>query len=845
MASLFAKEPTIGFFYDKNPSRQMIQQFDYLVVDPNIIHSIWVFRDSKKLLARVKFNNPKIFKRIQALSKQGYRNFFLDFSLNDEKPKKVKTILQKIRSLYPKAFIMTNGSFNILPTLCENSDALVKASLFSQMSHFGSYKTVSKEDRETLHKQFQKAKKCNLQTVSVEFTDENNQEIIHKLSKDVQALGHTPFISDNAFLSRGHGVEETITRDVLCLYDSTNKSNPDFEDSDTHLMTSMPIEYLGYIPRVRDINSGLPKVDKTHYQAVLIWIDQSKRYNGNFYTWIKSIKDRGIPILFMRNFGFEPTKERLAHFGISFKNSSDSLYSIKKITDLNEAMNYEFETLVPDGTLLIHAKESQALYKIQHANGDYSTPLAYTKWGGFAYNQSLISGYENDNLWTANPFIFLNKALQLPFIPVPDVTTENGKRILFTHIDGDGFIEPVRFKKDTYSAEHIYNTLLQKYPFPHSISIIQGEIDSSGIRASIHKRLESSARKIFRLPHVESSTHTYSHPYKWKRVENEKGLNIDIPNYTFNFTKEIELSSEYINQTLKDPKKKDNGLLFWTGDCMPLTKTLEKVERAGLLAINGGDTTIQKRFPWLGYIAPYGLEREPFWQIYTGMQNENVYTNDWTGPFWGFKHVIDTFKLTDKPYRLKPINIYYHFYSASKTSSFNALKSVYEWASKQDTLALYTSEYINIVQDFYATSISKNDSTFTIKNSGHLRTLRIPKEKGYPNFKKSRGIIGFSDSENIRYIHLSGEGAYTLTLQNKPPKQSYLKSANARISHYKQSSTQTHYTLESHMPIKSLWHLNKACKIKSNPKLTLRSSQDGIKLYSNTIKKSHVTISCK
>jgi hypothetical protein len=39
--------------------------------------------------------------------------------------------------------------------------------------------------------------------------------------------------------------------------------------------------------------------------------------------------------------------------------------------------------------------------------------------------------------------------------------------------------------------------------------------------------------------------------------------------------------------------------------------------------------------------------------------------------------------MTEKPYRIKPINIYYHFYSGSKLAAFNALKEVYDWAIKQ------------------------------------------------------------------------------------------------------------------------------------------------------------------
>src|SRR5204862_449411 len=82
------------------------------------------------------------------------------------------------------------------------------------------------------------------------------------------------------------------------------------------------------------------------------------------------------------------------------------------------------------------------------------------------------------------------------------------------------------------------------------------------------------------------------------------------------------------------------------------------------------------------------------------LENENVYTNLWTGPFYGYERAIETFELTERPYRLKPINIYYHAYSASKRASLSALDKVYQWALSQPVMNLYASEYVQKVLDF-------------------------------------------------------------------------------------------------------------------------------------------------
>lgn len=47
--------------------------------------------------------------------------------------------------------------------------------------------------------------------------------------------------------------------------------------------------------------------------------------------------------------------------------------------------------------------------------------------------------------WAIDPPSFLQRALALPPMPVPDATTENGRRLFFAHIDGDGFASRAEF----------------------------------------------------------------------------------------------------------------------------------------------------------------------------------------------------------------------------------------------------------------------------------------------------------------------------------------------------------------------------------------------------------------
>jgi hypothetical protein len=95
------------------------------------------------------------------------------------------------------------------------------------------------------------------------------------------------------------------------------------------------------------------------------------------------------------------------------------------------------------------------------------------------------------------------------------------------------------------------------------------------------------------------------------------------------------------------------------------------------------------------------------YQVYAPIQNEMVFTNEWRGPYYGFREVISSFQLTELPRRLKPINIYFHFYSGSKIGSLKALRQVFDWALSQDVVSVYASEYIRKVADFQDLTLAR------------------------------------------------------------------------------------------------------------------------------------------
>jgi hypothetical protein len=189
-------------------------------------------------------------------------------------------------------------------------------------------------------------------------------------------------------------------------------------------------------------------------------------------------------------------------------------------------------------------------------------------------------------------------------------------------------------------------------------------------------------------------------------------------------------------------------------------------------------------------------------QVYSQAQNENVYTNFFRGPYYGFRRVIDMFKYTETPRRLKPINIYYHFYSGTKLASITALHEIYEYAASQDTMPIVVSEMVAKAIDFNNVTLARRlDGNWELRGFGSLRTVRLDKRLGWPNIVDSDNVIGVEDAPQGRYVALSPAGFATLALQANRPTVPHLVWANAPVVSWSRDREVVKFHLKGHVPV--------------------------------------------
>jgi hypothetical protein len=189
------------------------------------------------------------------------------------------------------------------------------------------------------------------------------------------------------------------------------------------------------------------------------------------------------------------------------------------------------------------------------SNGDADV-IAITPWGGFAADRYWKMDLPQDNgeRWAVNPIEFFRAALKVrPDIPVPDVTTESGRRLLHHPCGRRRLSQPRRGARHAAGVRgHAASDFLERYRWPSTVSIIEGEVGARGLYAALAPADGGLARKIFALAHVEMASHTYSHPFFWAdaelgRVREGRFMGLRIPGYRYDAQREIAGARDYIN----------------------------------------------------------------------------------------------------------------------------------------------------------------------------------------------------------------------------------------------------------------------------------------------------------
>lgn len=610
---------------------------------------------------------------------------------------------------------------------------------------------------------------------------------------------------------------ELLARRVLVLYDGSAGAGPD--DNIVHQGFQMVFDYYGLVPYYRDINSQALPDDAAMADtcAVVTSLGQNAvRKPRPYLPWLLKQMKAGKRVMILGHLGVSLTQ------GADFADVDQLSRAVfaelgaapATLLGLDQrAFRYarklpgliDFERSLPAQPVVTSffdqkSPELKVYVSLRHpARPGKEFPAVYVgAHGGFAAEHHIYweeSTGDNRRKWYLNPFAFVEDSLALKGRIAPDVTTLNGLRLAFSHVDADGFAGYSNVDGGKLMCgEVLRNRIYRRFNLPVTLSLIVADVDPKiATNPKRAAKAQELARELFRMPNIEPGSHTYSHPFYWDASGKTKKLYDNrfpykIPGYTFSEAQEIDGSVRYISGL--SPPDKPCRVLQWSGDCLPTSRQIARCDDLGILNINGGDTMLDQRANSLSGVAPMFRVVGNRVQTFTAMANENVMTNLWTGPFYGYRAVIETIKRTGTPRRLKPVNLYYHFFSGEHEASVKALEEAYAFTLTLPIAPVFTSQYLEAARDYHKVRILRaGPEVYHIENYGKSLTLRLDADAPAPNLERSENILGYSRQKEGLYVSLApGAARAVLSLENVARKSAalpYLAEATGYVSDFK------------------------------------------------------------
>ncbi|MBT3236081.1 MAG: hypothetical protein HN353_09035 [Bdellovibrionales bacterium] len=618
---------------------------------------------------------------------------------------------------------------------------------------------------------------------------------------------------------------ELIKRDILALWASNENNSGDYTRTYLHRKLEVVFNHYGLRLNYVNVTNGIPDHLRTaagvaRYRGMVSWYrGEIAKDDGREYLQLLSlINKQNKPMLILGELGVDISKSQalLAKVNQLFNpiglNFIDQRYNKALFIDIKklDQRYLNFERSLSGGInsyqVVRSTRDDNSVLLSLTSRGvgaSHSDPVVLGKFGGYVqYGFDIFEHPKNfTTQWIINPFKLIDTVFLKRFQrwPTPDITTMNGSRVFYGHIDGDGYINVSLIDRKTYSGKIIIDRILKKYQLPMSISMVMAEVDPDYLG---NKKIFSQVRELYRLPYIEPASHTYFHPLSWNLVptREERDTYLGDPDskqrgaiiaykaadgYQLDYSREIEGSMDYLNRKLL-PVGKQAKMIFWSGSCTPPVAAMKLIAKNNFFNINGGDSRFDSRFPSYSHLYPLvrmvGSGDIKYTQYYSSNSNENTYTNLWHGPYNGYREVVDTFNNSNTPIRISPINIYYHFYSGERPSAVSALEDVYQYVLDQRAVPVYASEYVSSVKGYMSTQVrAVSDQTFTITNHQPLRTFRFDGSIFFPDYQRSKNVIGHLHFQGSLYLFVGAASSTTLYLTENAPIQPYLKKSNGFI----------------------------------------------------------------
>lgn len=575
------------------------------------------------------------------------------------------------------------------------------------------------------------------------------------------------------------GVER---REILALYDGSRQPSPD--TTLLHRLAQMPLNHLGYVVRYRDVRDGLPDAaGMWRYRAVLTWFEAPLADASSYLDWASRVACSGTRFVVMGEIGGDPfspdlraVNRLMSCIGLQHGGQMAAVTLGSEAT-VEDAGMVGFEigldpVLPPFPIVAVKGPGVRSALSVRPPPSgrlQRSTLIATGRGGGYAAS-GYIYRYEaaaDRTKWIIDPFAFFARALSRGPMPVPDVTTVSGRRLYFSHVDGDGWndiVETAGYRdRRVIAAEVLEKELIAPFPsLPVSVGLVAGDVADAR-----QQDAREAARRIFALPQVEVASHTYSSPRTWASSSDGDGAGgigqwagkawralgggagADPPDLAVEVDRAVSVTKALA------PEGKPVALYTWSGDNRPSAAAIKATRALGLRNLNGGGARLDVGHASLAYVPPSSRDVDGERQIYAAGYDEHAYSFA-AHPTYTFQSLARTIEATERPRRLTAINLHYTAHAAARTATTASLKRYLSTFAAMPLAPVSASEYAAIADSFDGVELVRAGAQrWIVRNRGAIQTLRVDDADDWRiDWNLSDGVIGETRHNGALYIAL-------------------------------------------------------------------------------------------
>jgi tetratricopeptide (TPR) repeat protein len=574
-------------------------------------------------------------------------------------------------------------------------------------------------------------------------------------------------------------IEGPIRRRVLVIYKKGEGETP--EDNWTSAAMESVLNHLGLVADYRAAEEPLLTHESMRpYCGVITWFHSPKLQNAEaFVNWLALQPAQRRPVVVFDTMGWttdtrtgkpvsQAALEKLYNaIGIRMTGGWTDVPSNIEVLKMDSGMceferpfAYERDYLM--GVQSIDPRNHVYLQLRRKDKPSLTSDAIVVGPNGAFCLESYSLRYDAERSryqWRLNPFRFLGEALGLDGSPRMDYVTRDGCRIFYSHVDGDGSERACFWKPLVICSEEYYTHIVQKRNYPVTVSFVGALIDPALFVD--HASIET-AKKTLAHPNVEAAHHSYAHPMDWRGTT----LAINVPGYLrFDPQQEI-VGAKKLVEKVACPPDKPVRMLLWSGLANPDRACLQMAESAGLLTMNGGGKSrCDPSYPSIAHLAPLHRYVDGKLLPLNSVASDTHFAEMDALPPSSYRNVIETFKGTESPRRLAPIDLYVHFSRMEFIEGISALDEVYNWIEKQVLHPISVSDYVRIGLGFRAARITRlSADSWEIAQHGQCRTVRFDGEERAVDLPASRGVRGYNRANGALYVHLDGEGPAVIKL---------------------------------------------------------------------------------